>query len=331
MKRFFLLFGLFVSLGAVAQSASRFDRADASWIRIVPPSAQASSQTVSGSLPLADSRKLGNLSKQRLGEALADEIRQHIGTLSPDKMLSSVELICYGAPSGNARRSEMRGSLKMQELKSVLTNRLAAGKVTVAWIPEDWEGIIRLTRQLQNLPLQAAALDIMEHIDVQKGREQQLKMLAGGETYRQFQREVFTQVQRIDYDVLIASRPVAADGSQVSLQGLYATAANHKPGSTEYSDIIDLAARLFPDNAEAAINAAGVALLRGDVERAAAYLHPWRQDSRADLHLGVMFLLKGDATRAEVHLRLAEAQGVQEATTALRALKAETYNWNNND
>ena len=331
MKRFFLLFGLLVSLGVAAQSTGRFNRADASWIRIVPPSAQSTVQTITGSLPLADSRKLGNLNKRRLGETLAQEISQRVGALPPDKMLSSVELTCYGAPSGNARRSEMRGSLKMQELKGVLTNRLGAGKVTVAWIPEDWEGIIRLTRQAQDLPLQTAALDIMEHVDVQKGREQQLKMLAGGDTYRQLQQGVFPQVQRIDYVAQIASRPVVADGAQVSLAGLYATAQNHKPGSTEYSDIIDLAARLFPDNADAAINAAGVALLRGDVERAAAYLHPWRQDSRADLHLGVMFLLKGDATRAEVHLRLAEAQGVHEATTALRALKAETYNWSNNE
>lgn len=202
--------------------------------------------------------------------------------------------------------------------------RLGAESVTLASVPEDWEGILRVTQQQSDIRLKPAALDIMRHVAVREGREQQLKALAGGETWRQLQQQVFPQVRRVEYKVSLVRRPVT-DGSVVTLEGLYATAGSLQKGSNDYYDLIDLAARLFPESVEAAVNAAGVSLLRGDVQRAAGYLQPLQKDSRANLHLGVMFLLKGDLTRAEVNLRLAEAQGLSEATAALKAM---SLGWN---
>ena len=85
-------------------------------------------------------------------------------------------------------------------------------------------------------------------------------------------------------------------------------------GSREYNDLVDLMARLFPDNAEANIDAAGVALLRGDLKLAAKYLKSWQTDSRA------YCMLQGDFQKAEVYLQMAEAAGVKEATSALNYL-----------
>lgn len=42
----------------------------------------------------------------------------------------------------------------------------------------------------------------------------------------------------------------------------------HAVGSAEFNDLMDLAGRLYPDSPVACINAAGVALLRRDTERA---------------------------------------------------------------
>ena len=57
------------------------------------------------------------------------------------------------------------------------------------------------------------------------------------------------------------------DAHTVSLNNMFATAKSFKVGSREYNDLVDLMARLFPDNAEANIDAAGVALLRGDLKQ----------------------------------------------------------------
>ena len=107
----------------------------------------------------------------------------------------------------------------------------------------------------------------------------------------------------------------------MSLTGLVATAQNFTVGSREYNDIVDLTARLFPDNAEANINAAGVALMRGNVGQAEQYLRNWLTDPRAYNNIGVMYMLQGNWAKAEVYLEMAQSRGVKEATEALNYLR----------
>lgn len=313
---------LLTGLPACAQRATHWERARAEWIHWIDPSAAGSGegQIVTGVIPLADERELGLLGRRRFNEAIGEIIGQQLGH-RPDEVLSSLSLTCYGVPTGSLRRSEVRGNLRLQDLKLSLSARLGVENVAVAWVPEDWESIARLTRHQPGLLLQAAALDIMEHVGVGDGREAQLKALGGGETYRQLQQQVFPAVQRVEYRAAFSHRtPVPADG--VTLRGLYATVSAHAGDTAVCHDLIDLAARLFPENAAAAVNAAGVALLRGDTARAEEYLRRWEKDGRACLHLGVLHLLQGHMSRAEVYLRLAEAQGLAEASAALEALAA---------
>ena len=56
---------------------------------------------------------------------------------------------------------------------------------------------------------------------------------------------------------------------------------SYKAGTREFDDVMDLAARLFPDNAEANINAAAVALTRNDTPLARKYLERWQTDPKA--------------------------------------------------
>lgn len=56
------------------------------------------------------------------------------------------------------------------------------------------------------------------------------------------------------------------------LNELFAVAGSYPKGSTEYNDVLDLTARLFPDSPEANINAAAVALTKGETAKARRYL-----------------------------------------------------------
>lgn len=330
MKRFLFLFVLTAALGVQAQTAVRYNRAELAWIHFLDPVADAGGQSVSGTVMLADGQS--NSGKQFF-ETIADDIQRQVGRF-PAQRVGTVDIISYDTPSGSSRssrssrgnsrsgrgnsRGSSRSSINLGGLKEVLMERFGAENVALTVVPEDWESILRITQEQPDIRLKQAALDIMRHVGVQQGREQQLKALAGGETWRQLQQQVFPLVRRVEYNVSLMTMPV--DGTAVTLDGLYATAGGLQKGSNDYYDIIDLAARLFPGSVEAVVNAAGVALLRGDVQRAADYLQPLQKDPRASLHLGVMYLLRGDATRAEVHLRLAETMGLTEATAALRAL-----------
>ncbi|MBP3788157.1 MAG: hypothetical protein J6I52_00880, partial [Prevotella sp.] len=106
----------------------------------------------------------------------------------------------------------------------------------------------------------------------------------------------------------------------ITADNFYALASTYEVGSREFNDIIDLAARLFPDCAEACIDAAGVALLQGDAQKARRYITPWDTDRRSWCNLGLLHLLEGNRDKAEVYLKMADAAGVPQAREALRML-----------
>lgn len=288
------------------------------WIPFVSPTAvtPVSETTVNGSLPLADSRQIGALKERAFCEAVAREVKRQLDAAGGT--VTRLSLSGYGAPAGNYRKNEQRTSERAQALKEYLIGQGLAGTVTVTWTAEDWQTVQRLTQADRTIPLRSAALDLMQNVGVASGREDQLRVLGGGETYNRLQKTVFPQVQRIEWQATVLHRPTSDGDAAINLKSLYQTASGFARGSEEYNDIIDLAARLYPDNAVAAINAAGVALTKGDLEKAERYLSLWETDPRAYQNLGVLYLLKGDASRAEVYLKMAEAQGVAEATTVLR-------------
>ena len=333
MKRFLFLFALMCTLTVQAQSPVVKGCAEPAWIHFLDPvAAMGEGQKVTGTVMLPDGLK-GSASQ--LNAIIADEIQRQLGRF-PSLSVSTVDIIFYDTPSGNSRRNTRSGrsgsrvrshsnGSKLNGLRQMLMERLGAESITLTVVPEDWETIIRVTEEQSDIRLKQAALDIMRNVGVQQGREQQLKALAGGETWRQLQQQVFPQVQRLDYKASFVRQ--SAGGVAVTLEGLYATARSHQNTGNDYYDIIDLAARLFPESVEAVVNAAGVALLRGDVQKAADYLQALQKDCRAYLHIGVMYMLRGDRTRAEVFLRMAETQGIPEAVAALRALHDGSPVW----
>jgi len=82
-----------------------------------------------------------------------------------------------------------------------------------------------------------------------------------------------------------------------------------------------LAARLFPDNPEANIDAAAVALTRKETKLARKYLLRWQTDPRAYNNMGLLYLLEGNKDKAEVYLQMAQAGGVEQASIMLKYLR----------
>ena len=289
------------------------------WIPFLPLSAAipVSEKTVNGTIALTGDCRTEQKDKT-FCEAVARAISQDLS--ASDAIIVTLSLHGYGVPAGNYRRNEQRCAERAQLLKEHLIATQAAKMVSVTWTAEDWQRIAMLVEADNNLILRSAALDVMQNIDITRGREDQLRMLASGKTYEQLSQRVFPQVQRIEYTATLQHR-TATSTEPAELKSLYRTASALPRGTSEFNDLIDVAARLYPDNAVAAINAAGVALTKGELDKAERYLSPWQTDARAYQNLGVLSLLKGDPAKAEVYLRMAEAQGVSEATTVIEKLK----------
>ena len=315
-------------------SALHGTAATTDWVQFLDPSVPRNSElTITGVIPLTDSRKLMSLNEEKFNRAIFDELMKSFETQLqvPGTTIKALNIVGYSAPIGNYKRNEIRSASRALSLKQHLMRNHATGAdaLTVTWVPEDWDSIYTIVGN-STMKLRAAVMDIIRTVDITRGREDELQMLGDGAPYSYMENYIFPEVCRLKYTATLSRRAAdLATGTLVlksnpetmTINELYAVALNFKPGSREFNDIIDLSARLFPDNAEANIDAAGVALLRGNVSEADKYLSAWRTDPRAYNNLGVMYMLNGDFAKAEVYLQMAQAQGVPQATNALNYLR----------
>lgn len=302
----------------VANSRSSIAAAPIDWIPFIEPTAIAlgKEQIVKGQIQLADNRQIGQMKDHNFLAAVYVMLKQQLTPFGG--YVSQLALHGFGAPIGNYQRNEQRSAQRAQMLKEFLLRQEIASSVSVAWTAEDWQSIMRMTQADATIPLRSAALDVIQSVTVANGREKQLQALQGGHTYDVLKKHVFPRVQRIEYTATIQHTASSTSTDAVNLRSLYQTASTFARGSKEYNNIIDMAAQLYPDNAVAAINAAGVALMRGEKDKAEKYLSNWLTDPLAYHNLGVLYLLKGEQARAEVYLKKAAEMGVTEAVRLLR-------------
>jgi tetratricopeptide (TPR) repeat protein len=245
--------------------------------------------------------------------------------------LSYVHITGYGAPIGNHRTNESEAAVRALALKDYLREYRVSGKapLEVSWISEDWDSIASLVKRT-DMMFREAVLDVINSVDVAEGRERMLIQLADGVPYRYLCDRIFPQVPRVNYEIaytrttlsLEESRGLLAVGSSsLSVTEFFTVASSYSRGSTEYNDMLDLSARLFPDNAEANINAAAVALSKKDTQRARKYLERFSADPAAFNNLGILYMQEGNRDKAEVYLQMAATNGIEEARRALVQLK----------
>ena len=115
--------------------------------------------------------------------------------------------------------------------------------------------------------------------------------------------------------------PANGDGC-ITPECLFALANSYTPGSAEFNDIYDLAARLFPVCPEANINAAAVALSKRDTRKARSYLSRFSTRQTAFNNMGVLCMLEGNREKAELYLEMAAAAGVERASEVLEELRS---------
>jgi hypothetical protein len=290
------------------------------WVPFIPPTAvkPVTEQQVTGQIMLADNRQIGQMGNRAFCNSIYDCLKQEL--TRKGGTVSELLLHGFGAPIGNHQRNEQRCFQRSQELKEYLLHRNFADALSVTWTAEDWQSIIRLTQADCIIPLRSAAIEVMQSVNVANGREDQLKALSGGQTYAMLKKHIFPRVQRIEYTATIQFTDEERKAETASLISLYNTASSFARGSQEYNDIIFMAARLYPNNPVAVINAAGLALIIGDVSKAESYLEKWITTPLAYQNLGVLYLLKGDKARADLYLKKASVMGVTEANNVLNKI-----------
>ena len=133
---------------------------------------------------------------------------------------------------------------------------------------------------------------------------------------------------RIEYTVVSyvsveRIREIMATAAQnLSLAEMYMLAESCDPQSDEYKEIFETAVRLFPDDPTANLNAANVAMSRGELGRAERYLNKAGESAEAVYARGVLAGLQGDAAKAEELIRRAGSLGLSGADDAVERLRS---------
>jgi hypothetical protein len=305
-----------------------------SLVNVVPAeSGQDASHVLRGTIPYWGTTGLDKLADGKQYNEIYFRLREAVRSLEKENSTKVIGLKVtgYGAPAGNYRKNEKAAAKRALALKDYLRENYVVNRIPleVTWVAEDWDSIRSLVQQ-SGMPLEHAVTDIISTVDLTKGRERVLMDLAGGSPYRYLQERIFPRVRRVEYAISYAQRRLdTAEGRRLfelgsrslKLSEFFDVALSYPKGSNEYNDAFDLAARLFPNSPEAAINAAGVALSKHNLKKAHAYLDRYATLPAAYNNMGILYLLEGNRDKAEVYLQMAAAAGVAEAKKTLQCLQ----------
>lgn len=252
-----------------------------------------------------------------------------------ERRIRHISLKGYASPESPYTHNAFLAENRVKSLAGYLQKKYgyAADIFSLAHEPEDWVGFREYVIDDPQVPARDEVLAIIDSDDEPDTKEVKLKALAGGEPYRYVLAEIFPYLRHTDYRIDLYTYTVdesreifPTDPERLSLKELTALARSYEPGSERFREVFDAAVRIYPDDPVALLNAANVAMSRGDYAAARTYLDGAGRSPEAVHARGVLALLEGDFDKAEQLLGEAGREGVQEAAQNLEELKRKKEN-----
>lgn len=207
--------------------------------------------------------------------------------------------------------------------------------IEVESIPEDWNLFQKLMEE-STLPERDAILAI---INSDKDPDVKNAELSKMPVYTDLMKNVYPFLRKVDYEVKYSvkgfdleqsKRVLETTPKNLSLIEFYVIANSYPVGSHEFNRAFELAAREFPEDEVAGMNAAVMALKQGNVSQAEYYLRKIKLSGSGSPQynnvLGVVATLKGEYSTAKSYLEKAAQAGLTEAVVNLDELKKKVTN-----
>ncbi|RHB33373.1 DUF3868 domain-containing protein [Bacteroides nordii] len=107
-----------------------------------------------------------------------------------------ITVIGYSSPEGNYEANDRIAKRRAEALKSFLETKYNSTLVEIRteWIAEDWDRLAELVRA-SNMEDKDKVLDIIDNVDIFKGRENRLKSLSGGKAWAYMLKEYFPKLR----------------------------------------------------------------------------------------------------------------------------------------
>ncbi|MBD5256396.1 MAG: hypothetical protein HDS50_02025 [Bacteroides sp.] len=200
--------------------------------------------------------------------------------------------------------------------------------IATSYDPEDWGGL-RAYVEKSNITNREEILTLIDS-DLEPDAKNAKLENTYPEQYKFLLANVYPALRhsdyRIEYTIRSYSDPAEiltlakTKPQNLSLQEFFLAAKTLEPGSQEYNDLFETAVRMYPASEVANLNAANVAMDRGDLVGAERYLAKAGDTPEAIYARGILCALNNDYTAARDYFRQAARLKVADAPAALDQL-----------
>lgn len=250
--------------------------------------------------------------------------------------INGVSIKGYASPEGRYTANERLARGRSQGFKQYLVNAYPHNayirNATTLWVPEDWDGLEKLVEE-SALPYKNEVLAVVRDGSLAPDTKEELLKKTGqwSYVYKPMLDNMFPLLRRIelkvDYTVQNLSDAQAREllythPELLSLEEIYRVARYYEPGSRQYREVYEIAARQYPNDIIANNNAAAALLQEGNADEALPYLQKTKNESTALINYGAYYYIKEDLVKANDFFKRAEAAGSEQASQNLRLINA---------
>lgn len=251
---------------------------------------------------------------------------------NPDATVQGIFLTGFASPEGSYSNNVRLAKGRTEAVKDYVKahSSFPASIYHTDFVPEDWEGLLTWLQQ-SNIPqrdkmiafINDKTVPVAERNDIFKARfpEQYPYLLANVYPSLRHTDYKITYKVRKYYDIDEIKRVMQTNPRNLSLNELFLLAGSYEQGSDEYDEVFTLAARLYPDNETANLNAANSAMNRRQYVEAERYLHRAGDSAQADYARGILAMANGNFDEAERLLTTALNAGITEAQHGLKEIE----------
>lgn len=248
----------------------------------------------------------------------------------PDITVTSIHIAGTASPEGPYDNNVYLAKNRTIALKDYVTNLYNFPKdfIQTDYEPVDWKGL-REWLENNNISHKEEILAIVNSDIEPYARNSKIKKDFPTE-YDWLLRNVYPALRHSDYkieytirqfiDVAEIAEVIRTSPQKLSLNEMYLLAQSLQPGSDEYNDVFEIAVRMYPSDETANLNAANVAMQKGDMVAAEKYLEKAGDSATAIYARGVLAAQNQDYDTA-FRLFRQVASEIKEAAEAVAILE----------
>ena len=247
-----------------------------------------------------------------------------------DIEITEFNIAGFASPEGSSPHNKILAEKRADAFANynylVTKFNVSKDKFTVESFGEDWNGL-RKAVETSTIADKDEILNIIATIDNVDARDEPLKKLSNGTTYRTLLDDFYPQLRRTEYtiayivrsfDVEEAKEIIKTNPKLLSLNEMYMVAQSYGVGTPEFKEVFDIAALMYPDSDIAIMNSAAADIENNAINSAINRMNKLSDNPKAWNNLGVAYALKGDLQKA---LELFDKAANANDTDAIRNLK----------